>query len=359
MDKIYIEKRNYSKYGRDNGYNRDSRYRSHIRYITKKVMQMLAVLLLLSIVVFVIARLCPGDPLRSYYGDGVEHMSEIQKEAARDRLGLNDSMMTQYFRWIGGVFDGELGMSYKYKQPVGEIIGRVWMNTLILGGTAYVLTFGLAVLLGMFCALREESTADRIICRAGVAAGSIPAFFLALLLIYVFSVKLGILPTSGAYSYGNSGSVPDRIYHLILPVTVLVLEHLWYYAYMVRNKLIEETRQDYVLLCKAEGIPRKQIMRRHCLRNILPSMLVIMAISFPHILGGTYVVEMIFGYPGLGTLSFESAMYQDYHMLMALSLLTGAVVLVFNLLAQILGEFIDPRMKYEKSQHLNREEGAA
>lgn len=115
MDKIYIEKRNYSKYGRDNGYNRDSRYRSHIRYITKKVMQMLAVLLLLSIVVFVIARLCPGDPLRSYYGDGVEHMSEIQKEAARDRLGLNDSMMTQYFRWIGGVFDGELGMSYKYK----------------------------------------------------------------------------------------------------------------------------------------------------------------------------------------------------------------------------------------------------
>ena len=228
------------------------------------------------------------------------------------------------------------------------VIGNVWLNTLLLGIIAYLATFALAIALGMFCALREDRPADRIICRIGTISANVPSFFLALLLILVFSVNLGILPSGGAYDLGKSGDWLNRAVHLILPVSVLVLQHLWYYAYMVRNKLLEETRKDYVLLCKAEGIPRRTILCRHCFRNIMPSMLVIMAISLPHILGGTYVVEMVFGYPGLGTLSFEAAMYQDYNMLMALTMLTGGAVLIFNMLAQVLSERIDPRMEYEK-----------
>lgn len=319
-----------------------------LKYTLTKAIQMILVLAVLSMAVFVIARLCPGDPLRSYYGDGVERMSEVQREAAREKLGLNDSMLVQYERWVENLFDGDLGLSYKYKLPVTEVIGRVWVNTLILGGVSYALTFGLAILLGCFCALREDRLADRVICRIGVVSSCVPSFFLALLLILIFAVELGILPAGGAYSYGNSHSVSDRIWHLMLPAAVMVLEHLWYYAYMVRNKLVEEARQDYVLLCKAEGIPRTKILCRHCLRNIMPSMLVVMAIAVPHILGGTYVVETVFAYPGLGTLSFESAMYQDYNMLMALCMLTGACVLVFHLAAQLLSEFIDPRMKREE-----------
>ena len=323
-------------------------WREKTIYILKKLLQMAIVLILLSTIVFVIARLCPGDPLKAYYGDGAEHMSQVQREAAREKLGLDDSMPVQYARWAAHLFDGDLGLSYKYKQPVTEVIGKVWVNTLILGGVSYVLTFGLAILLGLFCALREDSLLDRIICKVGVISGSVPSFFLALLLILVFAVNLKLLPVSGAYSYGSGVSFFDRAYHLVLPTAVMVLEHLWYYAYMVRNKLSQETREDYVLLCKAEGISRRKILCRHCLRNIMPSMLVIMAISVPHILGGTYVVETVFSYPGLGTLSFEAAMYQDYNMLMALCLLTGAVVLVFNLLAQIVSEFIDPRMRLVK-----------
>lgn len=317
-------------------------------YLLKKTGQVLIVLLLLSIAVFVIARLCPGDPLKAYYGDGAEHMSEMEKDAARERLGLNDSMATQYFRWFENLTEGNLGLSYKYKQPVTAVIGNVWLNTLLLGIIAYLATFALAIALGMFCALREDSPADRMICRIGTISANVPSFFLALLLILVFSVNLGILPSGGAYDLGKSGDWLNRAVHLILPVSVLVLQHLWYYAYMVRNKLLEETRKDYVLLCKAEGIPRRTILCRHCFRNIMPSMLVIMAISMPHILGGTYVVEMVFGYPGLGTLSFEAAMYQDYNMLMALTMLTGGAVLIFNMLAQVLSERIDPRMEYEK-----------
>lgn len=305
-------------------------------------------LILLSMAVFVMARLCPGDPLRAYYGDGAEHMSTAEREAARERLGLNDSIAVQYVRWAENLAAGDLGLSYQYKQPVTAVIGDVWVNTLILGLVSYVVTFGLAIPLAMFCALREDSLTDRIICRLGTVSTNIPSFFLALLLILVFAVQLKILPVGGAYSLGKSGDIADRAVHLVLPSAVLVLEHLWYYAYMFRNKLVEETRRDYVLLCKAEGISRKTIMRKHCFRNILPSVLVIMAISVPHILGGTYVVETVFGYPGLGTLSFEAAMYQDYNMLMTLSILTGGVVLGCNMLAQVLGQWIDPRMEYEK-----------
>lgn len=328
----------------------------NLKYTAVKALQMLLTLFVLSLGVFVIARLCPGDPLIAYYGDGAEHMSQQQREYAREKLGLNDSVLVQYQRWAENAVKGDLGLSYKYKRPVGEVINRVWLNTLILGGSSYVLTFGLAIFLGMFCALNEDRLVDRFICKAGVISSSIPAFFLALLLILIFAVRLGFLPAGGAYSYGNSDSITDRIWHLVLPVSVMVIEHLWYYAYMVRNKLAEETRQDYVLLCKAKGIPRTKILCRHCLRNIMPSLLVVMAIAVPHILGGTYVVERVFAYPGLGTLSFEAAMYQDYNMLMALCMLTGACVMICNLIAQLLGEFIDPRMQYEEITEDTEEE---
>ena len=181
-------------------------WREKTIYILKKLLQMVIVLVLLSTIVFVIARLCPGDPLKAYYGDGAEHMSQVQREAAREKLGLDDSMPVQYARWAAHLFDGDLGLSYKYKQPVTEVIGKVWVNTLILGGVSYVLTFGLAILLGLFCALREDSLLDRIICKVGVISGSVPSFFLALLLILVFAVNLKLLPVSGAYSYGSGGS---------------------------------------------------------------------------------------------------------------------------------------------------------
>ncbi len=320
------------------------------RLVGKKILQLILVLFLLSVAVFILARLCPGDPLQSYYGDSLERMSEAQKEAARERLGLNDSLPVQYGRWVRELLSGNLGISYKYKQPVLTILGRMWKNTLWLGGMAYILAFSFAILLGLFCAGREDSLVDRLLCKIGVISNCIPSFFLALFLIYVFAVQFNLLPVGGAYSYGNQDNVADRLIHLILPATVLVIEHLWYYAYMIRNKLLVETRQDYVLLCKAKGLSRRRILWVSCLKNILPTLLVMMAISVPHILGGTYVVEMVFSYPGLGTLSFESALYQDYNMLMALCMLTGVVVVVFQLLAEGLNEWIDPRMRYEEEE---------
>jgi len=228
------------------------------------------------------------------------------------------------------------------------IEGRIG-NTLVLGGIGFLLIFTLALLLGILCAWKEDTWLDRIICKVGTITGCIPEFWLSLLLILVFSMQLKWLPSSGAYSVGKQADFSDRVCHLILPMTVVVLSHLWYYAYMIRNKILDEVREEYVLLARAKGLKRKTVLFRHCLRNTIPSYLGIMAISVPHVLGGTYIVETVFSYPGIGTLAYESARYKDYNLLMLLCLMSGIVVILCNMAAQIINERIDPRMREKEA----------
>lgn len=316
-----------------------------IAYYGKKLLLLLGSLFLLSLLVFFIARLAPGDPLVSYYGDRVEKMSTEERWQAEERLGLNDPLPVQYARWLEGALQGDFGISYKYKTEVTEVIGSRAVNTLVLGGTAFALVFAGSLALGVFCVWHEGRLADRLICRIGTALSCIPEFWLSLLLILIFSVALGWLPSSGAYTPGDGG-LWDRLQHLVLPLLVVVLGHLWYYSYMIRNRLMEEVRAEYVLLQKSCGLSKSAILLRHCLRNALPSYLSIMALAVPHIMGGTYVVEAVFSYPGLGTLSYESARYQDYNLLMLLCLISGAVVIFCSLLAQTVGERLDRRLKH-------------
>lgn len=311
----------------------------------RKFLELLLSIFFLSVIVFYIARLTPGDPLISYYGERVEKMSPKEREQAEERLGLNSSVSNQYLWWLANAFHGDFGISYKYKMDVTEVIGERIGNTLILGGIGFLLIFGGSLLLGILCAWYEERLLDHMICKMGTAVSCIPEFWLSLILILIFAVNLRWLPSSGAYTIGTKGSAADRILHLILPMTVVVAGHLWYYAYMIRNMILEEVRKDYVLLAKAKGLKKRRIMFRHCLRNTLPSYLSIMAVSVPHILGGTYIVETVFSYPGLGTLIYESARYKDYNLLMILSLLSGALVILCNMAAQVLNERIDPRIK--------------
>ena len=314
-------------------------------YYGKKLLIFVVSIFLLSVIVFYIARLAPGDPLVSYYGDRAEKMTAGERAWAEEKLGLHESIAVQYGKWLGRAVCGDFGISYKYKMDVLEVIeGRIG-NTLLLGGVGFMLIFVLALLLGIWCAWNEERLIDRAICKIGTVTSCSPEFWLSLVLILIFAVELKVLPSSGAYTIGNENDLGDRILHLILPMTVVVLGHLWYYAYLIRNKLLEEVRADYVLLAKSKGVTGKSVMFRHCVRNIIPTYLSIMAISVPHILGGTYIIEMVFSYPGIGTLSYESARYQDYNLLMVICLLSGALVILCNMIAQTINERIDPRMK--------------
>ena len=203
----------------------------------------------------------------------------------------------------------------------------------------------LAIALALLCARFEHSALDRLICRVGTTAYYVPAFWLGVLLVLVFSVNLEWLPSSGAYSYGKAGDIADRARHLVLPLAVMVASHLWYYAYMIRNKLLDEVRRDYVLLARSKGLGRTRVLWSHCLRNVMPTVVGIMAISIPHVLSGTYVAEAVFNYPGIGLLVISSAKYHDYNLLMLMVLFTGAMVIISSLLAQSINEAIDPRIK--------------
>ena len=318
---------------------------NRVIYYGKKFLVFLLSVLILSVIVFYVSRLAPGDPLVSYYGERTEKMSPQEREWAMNKLGLNEPIHVQYVKWLEQAFHGNFGISFKYKQDVLQVISGRIVNTLLLGGIGFLLIFAGSLLLGILCAWNEDGWVDRILCKIGTISSCIPEFWLSIVLILVFAVTLRILPSSGAYSTGKADDVGDRILHLIMPLIIVTLEHLWYYAYMIRNKILEEVRADYVLLAKSKGVTKRTILFKHCLRNVLPAYLSIMAIAVPHVLGGTFVVESVFSYPGIGALSYESARYHDYNLLMLLCIMSGVLVIFCNMLSQIINEHIDPRMK--------------
>lgn len=315
--------------------------------VASKIARLVLLFMLLIVFVFFLSRLAPGDPLRAYYGQSVERMSPEQRTAAEKKLGLDEPLFKQFVIWCENALRGDLGISFQYKQDVLSVIGARAGNTLVLCGTAFLLTFALAIPLGLYCAAHEGSMPDRILSRLGAALSCIPGFFLAMLLIAVFSVGLGALPSGGAYPVGEAGNFSGRLRHLILPVAAIVLGHFWNYAYVVRSRVSGELQKDYVLLLHAKGLRVGGILWKHCLRNILPTLLSMAALSVPHLLGGVYIVEKVFSYPGLGALSFEAAQYHDYNLLLVLCVLTGAVTVLCSLLAEFLGEKADPTTRRE------------
>ena len=316
-----------------------------LKNIAKKLVGFFIAMIILSIVLFYFARWAPVDPLQSFYGDAVESMTTEELNKARVRLGLDGPIYLQYIRWVSNALHGDFGISLKYKIPAMDVVSPLIGNTLILGGLAYILVFALATLLAIICAINEDTILDKIICKVGTFTYYLPAFWLGVILVLIFSINMHILPSSGAYDVGKESDLGNRISHLILPLIVMITSHLWYYAYMIRNKLLDETRKDYVLLAKVKGLGKIKIVCVHCLRNVAPTIVSIMAISIPHVLSGTYIAESVFNYPGIGLLSVESAKYHDYNLLMLVVLITGLMVILSSIIAQFINEIIDPRMK--------------
>lgn len=317
-----------------------------LAYAGLKLFSQLAFMLfILAIIVFYVSRLSPGDPLQSFYGDAVQSMTQEQLDLARERLGLNAPVYVQFNKWIEHACEGNFGISLRYKRPVLDVVKPLLGNTLILGIISYFFIFTLAIGLALVCARYEDKWIDKFICKIGTIAYYTPAFWLGVVLVLIFSINLQWLPASGAYDYGKSRDWLNWAKHLILPVTIMVTSHFWYYAYMVRNKLLDELRKDYVLLARAKGMSKMSVLTKHCLRNIMPTIINIMAVSVPHIISGTYVVETVFNYPGIGLMAVSSAKYHDYNLLMLIVLITGFLVVISSFIAQSVNERIDPRIK--------------
>ncbi len=318
---------------------------SVMKYSIKKMKEAFITLIILSLGVFMVSHLAPGDPLASVYGDGVERLSQEERIKAIHKLGLDKPIMVQYGIWTKNAAKGDLGYSYKYKMPVKEVMKNHMPNTFSLLGISLILTFLLSISLGTFAAVHEGKLLDQIITRCSTFFYCIPGFWISLILILIFSTNLKILPSSGVYEIGKEGDLINRIKHLILPVAVMIIGHLGYYSNFVRNKILEELKEDYILLAKAKGLSNMQILFKHPLKKIMPSLITLMALSLNHLIAGGFVVEYIFTYPGVGKLVFESAKYHDYPLLMAGVILTGFIVVLGSLLSDVLSSLIDPRIK--------------
>ncbi|TMA96229.1 MAG: ABC transporter permease [Deltaproteobacteria bacterium] len=321
-----------------------------LHYLTRRMFQLVPLLFFISAFIYLLLYLMPGDPLYRMLED-VPNLRPQDYERLRKLYGLDDPVYIQYWKWLWQLIQLNPGYSREYGQPVVDIILPALKNTLVLTITAVVIGKVVAILLGIFSAVRQYSIGDYILTAITFISYSVPAFWLGLMLIIVFSVKLGWLPTSGMVSTdltpGSWEAMIDWIKHLILPVSVLAISEIIQVQRFMRSSLLEVLRQDYLTTARAKGLSERVVIGRHALKNALIPVVTIIAVTMPRVVGGSAVVETVFAYPGMGRLLFTSIMGNDYVVAMTVVMIIAVTVVFFNLLADIIYGWLDPRIRYQ------------
>ncbi|MBX3068931.1 MAG: ABC transporter permease [Thermomicrobiales bacterium] len=318
------------------------------RYILRRLLISIPVLFGITLVTYLIVSLAPGDPVSALVNP--EQIAELGPgwlEARRAELGLDEPIPIRYGLWMKEVAQGNLGYSYTDRRPVSTTIGeRIW-PTVKLMLTVQILALLIAVPIGIISAIRQYSLIDYIVTIFGFATISIPAFFLALAAIYVFSIRLGWLPSAGMNTLGKPPSFRDSLEHLILPATVLGLGQAAPLIRYTRSSMLETVRQDYVRVARAKGLSERRVISRHALRNALIPLVTVIALTLPQLLGGTVIIEQIFAWPGMGSLAIKAVRGRDYPTIMAINMIGAVAILVSSLIADIVYAWVDPRISYK------------
>jgi peptide/nickel transport system permease protein len=312
------------------------------KYAARRLLIAVVVFFAISILNFLFINLAPGDPLQALLPPEVPGSVTAR---LYEETGLNDALPVRYVRWLGAIVRGDWGRSFQNSQPTTALIARALPNTLVLTVSAMVLSLLIGVPLGIVSALRERSWLDEVATVWSFVFTSIPGFFLAILAVFFFAVRLGWFPTSGMYDYDKVGQVRDLIRHLILPMTVLGILHVPGYMRYVRASVLDVMGQDYVRTARAKGLREAAITWRHTLPNALSPFITILGLSLPGLVGSSVLIEQVFAWPGLGTLSINSALYRDYPVFMGTSLLYAVAVLVSTLIADLAYGVVDPRIR--------------
>ena len=313
------------------------------RYVLKRLLTAVVAFFGITIIAYCLATLMPGSPLdllvQPETGVSAEELAAIEH-----RMGLDRPIAIQYFFWLKNLLTGNFGMSYSQHRPVLELmLGRIG-PTLVLSVSSMALALAVAVPLGMGAGYRSYSGWDygsTILSFAGQAA---PNFFVALLLIYVFSVKLGWLPVTGMYDAGSSGSLPELLRHLCLPCLALTFQHLGIYTRQMRNSMVECLSDDYVRTARAKGLKERTVLFKHTLRNALLPLVTQVGLSLAQLAGGAIVTEQIFSWPGMGTLMLKAIQGRDYPLIMGVTVLISGMVLIGNIVVDIIYRMLDPRI---------------
>jgi peptide/nickel transport system permease protein len=307
-----------------------------------------AVLILVgvTIIVFLLVQLVPGDPARAVLGSGATEESVRQ---LRDELGLNDPLAIQYLAYLGQLLGGDLGTSVNLGQPVTEIILPRLGNTMILAAAALLISVVAGVGVGVLAARKPHGLFDRISTFLAVAGASLPVYWAALTAIAVFSLSLQWFPTGGMYNARNPGGAADLLIHLVLPASISALVPLAIIARLTRSALLETLSQDYIRVLRASGISESSILWRHALRNVLPPAVNIIGLQVGYLLGGVIFVEVVFQWPGLGQQLYTSITANDLPVIQAGVLFIALVFVAVNLLTDVAVASLDPRGKAASS----------
>lgn len=315
--------------------------------VLRRVLLMIPQLFILSILVFVLAKAMPGDP---FTGLVTPQTSPSEIHALKKAAGLFDPWYVQYFRWITNVFHGDWGISYQFKSPVISLIASRAANTLWLSLVTVILSYLLAIPLGVIAGHYENSKKDKAIQIYNYISYAIPAFVFYLLGLWLFGYVLGWFPTSGSVSVSANGGLDyffSRIYHMILPALLMALLSTTSVVQYLRSEIIDSKNQDYVKTARAKGVPEKKVFNRHILRNSLLPIAAFSGYSITGLLGGSIFIETVFAYPGMGLLFVNSITNRDYSVITALVLLYGFLNLVGTLLSDIILSIVDPRIRID------------
>ena len=312
------------------------------KYILKKLLLALPVLLGITIIDYLIMSLA-GSPLDMMAGPRVTQAAIALREA---RFGLDQPMWMQYLNWLGELLHGNLGYSYHSFQPVSELIGSHIAPTLLLMGVSLLVGLLIAIPAGIYSAVHRYQKRDFALVTASFFGSSIPGFFLSIVLIFIFTVRLGWLPSSGMQTPGTGGDFWDIARHMVMPVIVLSASIAGRNIRYIRSAVLEILEMDYLRTAKAKGIGHFRVINKHALRNALLPIVTVIGMEIPALFAGAVIVEQIFSWPGLGLIVMNAVTSRDYPVIMGVCLLSAVVVLVSNLLTDIVYALVDPTIKY-------------
>ena len=318
------------------------------KYIIQRIIVSIPIFFGITMIVFALYALAPGDPLAMLLGErAMLEMTAEELEAARDSLGLNDPWLGRYLTWLSRAVRGDLGYPLTGGYTVMELLQQRIGPTLLLMSSAFVVSLLAGVPMGIVMALKQYSWIDYLVTVLAFAQLSIPSFFLALGAMYVFSLKLDIFPTSGLQTIGEPFSLWDRIHHLIMPSFILAAYFAGVWARYTRSSMLETMHLEFVTTARAKGLRERVVVVRHALRNALLPLVTVASLSLGQLLGGSIIIETIFQWPGLGMLGWQATLNREYPILMGIILIASTMVLASNLLADILYAVVDPRIRYD------------
>jgi len=313
------------------------------RYLIRRVGQAIIVLFVVTVIVFLLVRLLPGGPAEAILG---RRATAVEKAAFNHLNGYDKPLPVQYAVYIGQLLTGNLGYSYKLSQNVTALLGQTLPRTVLLVGLSTLLAALLAVPLGILQAVRRNRLIDYIFTGATFIFYAMPSFWLGLVLIELFAVRLGWFPPEAPQG-STIGQVLSDPAGLVLPVGTLALVTIAQFSRYMRSSMLEQLSQDYVRTARARGVPEWRVVTHHALRNALVPVVTLLGLSLPWILGGALVVESVFNFPGTGLLFWNAAQNQDYPIMLGLTVVAAVGTVVGSLLADLMYAALDPRVRYD------------